>query len=210
MKNKRKIGAMIMTGVLCLTVLTGCASEKASDTAVQPEKIQNQTAEEADASLPQFTGTSLGEFAMQDINGNSYTEEMFQDYDLTMVNVFTTWCTPCVEEIPDLDKLYQSMKDQGVNVVGVLLDVLDEKGGIIQENLETARLLAERTNATYPFLIPDDSYMNGRLIGIEGFPETFFVDKDGNIVGETYSGSGDLEYWTSIVEKELSNVRGEE
>lgn len=49
--------------------------------------------------------------------------------------------------------------------------------------------------------------MNGHLIGIEGFPETFFVDKDGNIVGETYSGSGDLAYWTSAVEKELAKVK---
>ena len=48
--------------------------------------------------------------------------------------------------------------------------------------------------------------MNGRLNGINAFPETFFVDKDGNIVGETYSGSHDLKEWKEIVEKELANV----
>jgi len=48
--------------------------------------------------------------------------------------------------------------------------------------------------------------MNGRLNGISAFPETFFVDKNGNIVGETYSGSHSLEDWKEIVEKELENV----
>ena len=48
--------------------------------------------------------------------------------------------------------------------------------------------------------------MNGRLNGISAFPETFFVDKNGNIVGETYSGSHSLDEWKEIVEKELENV----
>jgi len=44
----------------------------------------------------------------------------FKEHDLTMVNIFTTWCTPCVEEMPDLEKLYQQMEEQGVGVVGVV------------------------------------------------------------------------------------------
>ena len=65
----------------------------------------------------------------------------------------------------------------------------------------------EKTKATYPFLIPDKNMMNGRLQGISAFPETFFVDKNGNIVGETYSGSHTLEEWKEIVEKELSAIK---
>lgn len=154
-----------------------------------------------------FTGASVGEFTTQDVNGNTYTQEMFKDYDLTLVNIFTTWCSPCVAEIPELEELRKQMADKGVNVVGVLLDVLDEKGEIQQESLEKARLLAERTGAAYPFLLPDATYMNGRLIGIEAVPETFFVDKNGNIVGGTYSGSGSLEDWTAVVEQELSSLK---
>ena len=75
-----------------------------------------------------------------------------------------------------------------------------------EEIVEKAKLLAEKTGATYPFLIPDEGYLNGRLIGIEAVPETFFVDKEGNIVGETYSGSHTLEDWKNIVESELKEV----
>ena len=165
--------------------------------------------QEAESELPggAFTGTSLGEFATQDVNGQAYTQEMFGDYELTMVNLFTTWCSPCVAEIPDLEKLHQAMAGEGVNVVGVVLDALDADGTVQQDALEKARLLAERTGATYPFLLPDPGYMNGRLAAVDAFPETFFVDRYGNIVGETYSGSNSLEGWTEIVEAELANLR---
>lgn len=148
----------------------------------------------------------VGDFSMQDINGETYVQDMFADYDLTMVNVFTTWCTPCVNEIPELQKLWEEMKDQGVNVVGIVLDSIDASGSIDEETVEKAKVLAERTGASYPFLIPDQSYMNGRLAGINAVPETFFVDKEGNFVGETYSGSHSLEEWKSIVETELKGV----
>lgn len=154
-----------------------------------------------------FAGTSVGEFTTQDVKGNTYTQDMFQDYDLTLINIFTTWCSPCVAEMPDLEKLHQQMADRGVNIVGIVLDVLNEKGEIVQEDLEQAQLLVERTGVTYPVLLPDSTYMNGRLTRIEAVPETFFVDKDGNIVGETYSGSGSLEDWLEVVEKELANLK---
>ena len=85
---------------------------------------------------------------MKDIAGSEYTQEMFADYDLTMVNVFTTWCTPCINEIPDLEKLKNNMADQGVNVVGIVLDAIDASGGANEETVEKAKLLAEQTGVT--------------------------------------------------------------
>lgn len=55
--------------------------------------------------------------------------------------------------------------------------------------------------------MPDKTNFNGRLNGIQALPETFFVDKNGKIVGETYSGSHDLKAWREIVEKELENLK---
>lgn len=202
-KSRTKWIAAFMAGVLCAVIFSGCAPKEPSVSSETPNAGQPASAQSAETA-----GKTVGEFVTQDVNGNPYTEEMFKDYDLTLVNVYTTWCTPCVQEMPDLDKLYQQMKDKGVNVIGVVLDVLNEKGEIVQNDLERAQALVERTGVSYPTLLPDSTYMNGRLIGIEGFPETFFVDKNGNIVGETYSGSGDFEYWLSVVETELAKVQG--
>ena len=128
---------------------------------------------------------------------------MFADHDLTMINVFTTWCSPCIREIPDLEKLSKEMEGQGVQVIGIVLDIA---GNADEETIEKAKLLAEKTGASYPFLIPDAGYLNGRLAGISAVPETFFVDKEGNIVGETYSGSRPFEDWKGIVEAELEGA----
>lgn len=154
----------------------------------------------------QNVATDLSNLQTMDIDGKEFSGKNFSDYDLTMVNVFATWCSPCVQEIPDLAEIQKEMKDKGVNIVGVVTDTVDQTGEN-QEALEKAKLIRERSKAEYPFLIPDKSNFNGRLSGIQAFPETFFVDKKGQIVGETYSGSHNKKAWSEIIEKELAEVK---
>lgn len=154
-------------------------------------------------------GDSVGSFTTEDINGEEYTEAVFQEADFTMVNVFATWCGPCVNEIPYLAELDEKMKDKGVQVIGIVMDAVKgtEKD---EEGIKKAQILAEKTKAEYPFLLPDSGYMNGRLAYVQAFPETFFVDKNGNIVGETYSGSRSLEEWEEIVNTELEGLKADQ
>ena len=154
----------------------------------------------------QNVATDLSNLQTMDIDGKEFSGKDFSDYDLTMVNVFATWCSPCVQEIPDLAEIQKEMKGNGVNIVGVVTDTVDQTGEN-QEALEKAKLIRERSKAEYPFLIPDKSNFNGRLSGIQAFPETFFVDKKGQIVGETYSGSHNKKAWLEIIEKELAKVK---
>ena len=205
--RKKLLQALSILGMCSVIIAGGCASGEDSSS-----KIKEGAAREAKADQEVLDpggseasdSGSLGEFSMEDVNGETYTQEMFADHDLTMINVFTTWCSPCIREIPDLEKLSKEMEDQGVQVVGIVLDVA---GNADEETIEKAKLLAEKTGAAYPFLIPDAGYLNGRLAGISAVPETFFADKEGNIVGETYSGSRSFEDWKGIVEKELEGVR---
>ena len=150
--------------------------------------------------------TDLSNLQTKDIDEKGFSGKDFSDYDLTMVNVFATWCSPCVQEIPDLAEIQKEMKDKGVNIVGVVTDTVDQTGEN-REALEKAKLIRERSKAEYPFLIPDQNNFNGRLSGIQAFPETFFVDKKGQIVGETYSGSRNKKAWIEIIEKELAKVK---
>lgn len=190
MRVTGKCLSILLFCLFCLAALSGCGSGSESDSAADKGAKTE----------------SLGSFTMEDITGKTYTEELFTDWDLTMVNVFTTWCGPCIREIPELEKLKNNMADRGVNVVGIVLDAASDTGSKNEEAIENAKLLAQQTGASYPFLIPDESWMNGRLSGIDAVPETFFVDKTGNIIGETYSGSRSLEDWQSIVEKELKGA----
>lgn len=147
----------------------------------------------------------LSNIATKDIEGNDFTSADFGDYDLTMVNVFATWCTPCIKEIPDLVELKDKMKDMNVNLVGIAIDTVDDKG-VNQNAVDLSKFIAEKVNVNYQFLMPDATNFNGRLNGIQAIPETFFVDKNGKIVGNTYVGARSLADWTKIVEEELANV----
>lgn len=205
--RKKLLQALSILGMCSVIIVGGCASGEDSSSKLKEDAAQEEKADQEvlDAGGSEASdGGSLGEFSMEDVNGETYTQEMFADHDLTMINVFTTWCSPCIREIPDLEKLSKEMEDQGVQVVGIVLDVA---GNADEETIEKAKLLAEKTGAAYPFLIPDAGYLNGRLAGISAVPETFFADKEGNIVGETYSGSRSFEDWKGIVEKELKGVR---
>ena len=131
-KRKNYLRILLLTGVCSLAILGGCGDKEGTAGAGQEEAGAGQAGEasggaqegEAPGAAQEEEGSvqagaegegSLGEFTMQDINGETYTQEMFADYDLTMVNVFTTWCSPCIGEIPDLQKLRDEVESQGVN-----------------------------------------------------------------------------------------------
>lgn len=148
---------------------------------------------------------NVGHFATEDVFGKAVTQEILRQNDLTLVNAFTTWCSPCVQEMPELEKLRQAYADKGVKV-GVVAMALDVKTayGIDEGALERAQMLSKASGAQFPFVIPDAGSLNGRLAGIEAVPESFFVDDSGNIVGQTYVGARNLAAWTEIVEAELA------
>ncbi len=200
--TKRALAALT-AGLLSLTLLAGCGGQDSTADA----NAQGQDASQEQHDQPtQSTVTTVGEFTTQDIQGNAVTQDIFQEHKLTLVNAMGTWCSPCVQELPELQKLYENMKDKGVGVVGIVTDTVGADGALDETALETAKQLADQTGVTYPLLVPDSGWLNGRLANMDTFPETFFVDENGNIVGEAYYGSHDLADWTSIVETELANL----
>lgn len=204
----RKICTMFLTGTVCLSVFSGCSSSEQTPP-LETSDAGESAAEDGAGEEGSTKSSSLGEFSIEDIYGETYTNEMFSEYDLTMVNIFATWCTPCINEIPDLQELYIKMKDQGVGIAGIVLDTADLEGNKDEEAVEKAKILAKELEVTYPFLIPDKALMSGRLKGIDAVPETFFVDKNGMITGESYTGSRSLKAWEEIVETELEALEGD-
>lgn len=150
---------------------------------------------------------TVGAFTTTDVYGKEYTEALFQEYDLTLVNVFTTWCGPCTREMPELEKLRAAYAEKGIRL-GVVAVVMDARThlGVDEAAVADARKLAESSGAHFPFLIPDEGGMNGRLTGVATFPESFFVDGAGNIVSEPHIGANDLDGWHAIVDAKLDQM----
>lgn len=154
--------------------------------------------------------TNIGNFTTEDVFGNVYDQSVFSQYDITLVNIFATWCSPCVREMPELEALRAQFESHGIKL-GVVAVAMDTKtaSGVDENALELARVLHERSGAQFPFLVPDETAFNGRLVGIAAYPETFFVDKNGNIVSEPYTGANTQEGWTEVVEAELAGLGGD-
>ena len=120
-RKKVSKSILFLTILSSVFVISGCTAEKKPQ--VTENTLMEDTGDNLDEELLEEAGANvkdLGIFSVQDIEGNNYTQDMFADYDLTMVNVFTTWCSPCVNEIPDLEKLKNEMSDLGVNVIGIV------------------------------------------------------------------------------------------
>nr|WP_315019629.1 TlpA disulfide reductase family protein [uncultured Aminipila sp.] len=193
--------------LLLVTTLTifmlGCSQP---NTGINLDKNKDNTFGVQETVQPVATKSQLGDFKAQDVNGKEITKDIFADYDLTLVNLFTTWCSPCIKEIPELDAVAKEMADKKVNVIGMVLDV-NENGTIDKSKLDKLNKIIESTKAQYTMVLPDEVLRSGRLKNVDSVPETFFVDKNGNIVGKTYLGSHTKEEWIKIIEDELTKLK---
>lgn len=148
----------------------------------------------------------VGNFQAQTLDGNAVDQSIFADAKLTMINVWTTWCGSCVDEMPDLEIISGQLKDMDAQLIGVVYDTYDPREQINEEMLELAQRIVERTGVTFPTLIPDTQLMDGLLQGMLGYPTTFFVDSQGNLVGDPVLGSNSAENWMQLIQERLAEV----
>lgn len=148
---------------------------------------------------------SLGAFSTVDLDGNPVTEEIFKAAKVTMVNIWTTWCSPCIQEMPDLGEIAREMGDDDFQLISIVQDVSDGGDkGIDEERLALAKIIVERTGADYTTLVADAALMENVLSTVLGFPTTFFVDQEGNVLGESVLGSCSKEEWVSVIQEMLA------
>ncbi len=147
----------------------------------------------------------LSSFTATDLNGAKTDESALADYKLTMVNVWATFCGPCLREMPDLGELAAEYEDKGVRIVGMISDALDSNGKMDAKQVATAKDIVARTKANYLHILPSEDLF-GLLSQIQSVPTTFFVDQNGNQVGKAYIGSRSKEAWKIIIDQTLAEV----
>ena len=195
MKHKWPVAVM---AALILSVCAGCGGAQPKEEA----KTAEQTAEQKERPRGPFE-----EFTAADFEGNPVSEDIFKEYDLTMINIWATFCGPCINEMPDLGKLNEEWKEKGVQVVGICSDLVDYDGALVEEQLETAKEIVEETGASYLHLNPEGDLARRLLPQISVVPTTVFVDSEGRQITSTVRGSKSLEEWESIIEKLLEKQK---
>jgi thiol-disulfide isomerase/thioredoxin len=187
--------------VSCSAPDSGTSPEATESAAVDDGNGTSETANEK----PDTDGI-LSSFSATDLDGNAVDESIFSSSKLTMVNIWATFCGPCIGEMPDLGLLNEEYASDGFQVVGIVADVLNQDGSISDDQVNTAREIVSETGADYLHLLPSDDLIEAKLNTVYSVPETIFVDSKGNQIGESYIGSRSYDDWAAIIEFLLSEV----
>lgn len=198
----------VITLILALTIvfsLAACGNTAGND---EGGSASGDDTSQSQPPATEFEPIPLGEFSAQDFSGNTVTKDIFADYDLTMVNLWTTTCGYCIEEMPVLNELRKEFQDDGVsfNIISVCMDIGNTEE-INDANLKKAKEIIEKAGVEYPNLIPDSVLLEGRLKGIQAFPESFFVDSEGNVVSEPYVGALPKNHWRVTMNNEIDKLK---
>ncbi len=145
----------------------------------------------------------LGDFSAKDVSGNEITNDIFADYDVTMVNIWATTCPPCVGEMPDLATLNEEYAQQKFQIIGIIIDATNDKGNVDETILADAVEIIQSTGADYTHILPSAAMFGAYLKNVNAVPTTVFLDSEGRIIGKAYTGAKSKEDWAKVIEDKL-------
>ena len=209
-KRMKKISIFCLTGMLALGLWACSSSKDGSADSSTSETAKIKDSSEEGSKTEKNTGNSseeqeIGEnglpvnmpqFTTKDMDGNKVANDIFAEYDLTVVNFWATYCNPCIDELPELAEWKKELPDN-VNLIGLLVDV-DEKGS---DQYKLAEKIIKETGADYQHLIATEEF-DDMISNLVGVPTTFFVDSTGKIIGEPFAGA-DVDAYKQTVEDYL-------
>lgn len=147
-------------------------------------------------------------FDSEDIYGNKFVaKDFFSEHEYTIVNVWGTFCGPCKREMPDLAKVYEEYKDK-IGFLGIVSDVAPSKENMSEaykqnqnDIITLAKRIVEDKGCTYPNLVPTQEMNDKFLAAVTGYPTTFVLDKEGNIVGSPIIGAQGYDQFKELCEQ---------
>ena len=116
-------------------------------------------------------GFTAPDFTLPDLQGHLHRLSDLRG-KVVFLNLWTTWCPPCREEMPALEALYRRLKQRDF----VVLAVSQDEGGAAV----VGPFVRER-GLTFPVLLDPLARTSARY-GVTGYPETFVIDRDGNVI----------------------------
>ena len=166
---------------VAVTVLVVILSLKLNDSSF---KFSNQVAIKDNLPAPDFTFPGLdGKMvSLSDYKGK-----------VVLVNIWATWCPPCVDEMPSMEKLYQKLKGENFEILAVSID---------EPGLKAVAPFMKKANLTFPALIDSEGTIKA-VYGITGVPESFIIDQQGILIKKIV---GPVDWATPKVFRFFSNL----
>ncbi len=184
--------------VLSLILLYGCTGNSSglpAESAPKTDSISEPPAPEVSSSEKEPAPIFIT-FEGTDLDGNTVSQDIFSQSRLTMVNVWATYCNPCLSEMPGLGELASEYDRSEFQIIGIVSDVWEgEDQALVEE-------LVQETGAAYPHLLANDSINQAILSSVSGVPTTFFFDGEGAYLGGV-AGSAEKSTWEDLIHELL-------
>lgn len=212
---KAKLVIVLLAGLL----LAGCGTSNntANDSSSQMENAQTDSQEDTQSTGKEGTQGGTQEelqadtekepevlkFETSTVDGERMDASCFSGSKLTMINVWATYCDPCLSEMPDLGEIAASYDSAEFQIIGLVSDVVD---GADEADIQEAKELIEETKANYPHLLLSVSLYNNLVANIDAVPTTYFVNEKGEILGYT-TGARSKEDWETLINEVLEEMQ---
>ena len=186
---------IVLCAILCFACLIACGSE---ETAAVPQ--------ESAVSEPTRGTLDFSSFTAEDFDGNFQSGNLFKGHKLTMINIWGTFCGPCIKEMPDLETLSQSYGDE-FQIIGIPVDIVDFNCSVLPEKRAEADAVLAQTGVTYLQLIPSHDLKDLYLADVQIIPVTLFFDENGVILDSEYYGRRSFDDWKLIIDGYLEALQ---
>ena len=140
------------------------------------------------SNIPTFTTTT--------VTGETVTNEIFAAKKITIVNIWGTFCPPCIAEMPELGEMARALPADA-QIIGLVCDASEDSTAQIQEALK----ITGEANADFVNIIPD-AELQKFIENVEAVPTTIFINSKGEVVGEAIIGA-DVKRYENELEKLL-------
>lgn len=134
--------------------------------------VPERTVRASGADTAALTAQTAPDFELLDLDG---TPVKLSDYrgKVVLVNIWATWCPPCVRETPRLVRVYDAYRDQGFVLLGV--------NTTYQDKVEDVRKFARSEQISYPILLDTEGKASETYVS-RLMPTSYLIDRDGKIV----------------------------
>ena len=170
MKNffTKTFGLLILSATL---IFSGCG-----DSSAENQNLTEKNPAEIQGKFPTFEAS--------DLNGEKISSDIFTRKKITVMNIWGTFCPPCIGEMPELGTWEKNFPDDA-QLIGLVCDIETSDDA---QTIAEAKNILKQADANFLNIVPNKELLS-YLQKIDAVPTTIFIDSQGNILGEAIIGA---------------------